>query len=173
MSKSFKALFTRGGANAGAVMEVLGPDGKKTEHWIRVRGVDSDEFQKAHALMRRRLMEYIEQHGTDIKKDEAYQEHLANLRREHQASLVMDWSFEEPCTKEAAIELFTNARYIAEQVDEFAGKRDRFVSTGQIACEPSQNNKLVSLPQQPTDQVLPSGSTTRKSRNPQAKSTAA
>jgi hypothetical protein len=125
---SFRKYGTLAQANAGAVMKVNGPDGKETEDWMKVRGIDSDAFQKANRDMRRDIFSYLEEKGTDVKGTDEYLKFTFDAQRKLQASLVMDWSFEEPCTVDNVVELFTQAPYIAEQVDSFASKRSRFVS---------------------------------------------
>ena len=56
-----------------------------------------------------------------------------------QAALIVDWSFEEPCTEDNKLELLREAPYIAKQVDEFAGKRSNFIKASQEPSEPTQS----------------------------------
>lgn len=145
---SFKQYHTRTGANAGAELKLLNPAGKPTGDTIRVRGTDSDAFQAARGRMRQALLGYLEEHGLETKSSEEYRAFTAQEQLKLQASLVMSWSFEEACTIENVIELFSNAPDVADQVDTFAGKRDRFVSALPTSCEPSPTSRS-DLPSQP------------------------
>ena len=43
------AFFTRDRANEGIELPLYLPNGRKSEHWLRVLGVDSDAFRLAEA----------------------------------------------------------------------------------------------------------------------------
>ena len=47
---SMDAFFTRGKANEGVQLPLYLPDGSKSEHWVRILGVDSDIFRAAEEL---------------------------------------------------------------------------------------------------------------------------
>jgi hypothetical protein len=42
------AFYTRQKANEGIQLPLFLPDGTKTDHWIRIRGIDSDAFRIAN-----------------------------------------------------------------------------------------------------------------------------
>lgn len=140
---SIKSLYTREAANTGITIKVVGPDGKETGDTIKVRGADSDVFQRAMRKGRREMLAFLESKGDKVRGTDAYQEFVDKQKLELQATLVMEWSFEEPCTAENVIALFTNAPDVAAQVDEAAGKRDRFASTLPKVSEPTQNINSV------------------------------
>ena len=48
-----EAFFTRERANEGVEVPLYTPDGTKSQHWIRIRGVDSDAFREAEANSKR------------------------------------------------------------------------------------------------------------------------
>lgn len=125
---SFRRYNTLEGANRGAQMIIKGLDGKDTEDWIKVRGIDSDAFQKASRAMRREILAYLEDKGDGARVSDEYLRFTFDQQRKLQASIVMEWSFDEPCTEENVIELFKSAPYIAEQVDAFSSKRERFAA---------------------------------------------
>ena len=52
-----ESFFTRENANEGIELPLLLPDGTKTEHWLRIRGVDADGFRKAEARSKRKMLE--------------------------------------------------------------------------------------------------------------------
>ena len=125
---SFKKLNTRNGSNAGTRVLLQDPDGKPTQDWIHVLGMDSDIFQRATRRMRINIMAYLEEKGLESKATDEYAEFTAVEQRKLQASLVTSWSFDEPCTAENVIELLTNAPYIGTQLDDAASKRSQFAS---------------------------------------------
>lgn len=131
---SFKKLQTRAAHDAGALLNVLDQSGEPTGETIRVRGVDSDAFAVANRKAQRALLAYIEKNPKATGTPE-YDEFVENNTRELRASLVMEWSFEEPCTKENVLDLFREAPYLAKAVDEFAGKRGNFVSSSPSSSE--------------------------------------
>lgn len=126
---SIKQRFTREGANLGAVLNLTDDNGKETGDWIKCRGIDSDAFQRQNRIMRRDLLAYQEKAGgiEKCRASEEYQDYVREQTVKLRASLVMEWSFDEPCTPENVALLFTEAPGIAEEVDQFAGKRGKFV----------------------------------------------
>lgn len=116
-----EAFFTRERANEGVVIPLYSPDGTKTEHWLRIRGVDSDVFREAEANSKRDAfrvasIEDIVERGRAIKE----------AKLDLIASLVMEWSFDKECTFEAIKEFFRQAPQIADAVDQVASKRALF-----------------------------------------------
>ena len=51
---AMNAFFTRGVANEGLQLPLYLPNGEKSEHWVRVLGVDSDSFRAAEAESKRK-----------------------------------------------------------------------------------------------------------------------
>jgi len=54
---SMEAFFTREKANEGIEVPLYLPSGEKSEHWLRIRGVDSDHFRLAEADSRRKAID--------------------------------------------------------------------------------------------------------------------
>lgn len=129
---AMEAFFTRQAANEGTEFFLDLPNGKATEHRIRIRGMDSDEFKVAQAASKRKLME-IAAKMDKAKFDEVDQdaERLKLL-----ASLVISWTFKDaegnpiPCTQDGIINLLKNAPAIAEQIDRIASNRKHFFRKG-------------------------------------------
>lgn len=126
---SFKQFNSRKNADAGQRLVLVGPDGKPTEHWIQVRGVDSRLFQLAKRQARVDLLAFIEKHGPDSKGTTSYVELTEKTQLDMQVALVMGWSFDEPATPENVRELFDHEPSFAEQVDTFGGDRKKFASS--------------------------------------------
>ena len=110
-----ESFSTRENANEGIELPLLLPDGTKTEHWLRIRGVDADGFRKAEARSKRKMLEIAAEKDLDKRDAEVEDTRLAML-----AALVIGWSFDNPCTEAEIKRLFREAPQIAEQVDRTA-----------------------------------------------------
>ena len=121
-----ESFFTRENANEGIELPLLLPDGTKTEHWLRIRGVDADGFRKAEARSKRKMLEIAAEKDLDKRDAEVEDTRLAML-----AALVIGWSFDNPCTEAEIKRLFREAPQIAEQVDRtaYAGTGNPFFTT--------------------------------------------
>lgn len=116
-----EAFFTRERANEGIEIPLYLPDGTKTEHWLRIRGVDSDHFRLAEAEIKRDAMR-VAMIEDPLERAKAIADAKLNLI----AALVISWSFEKECTLENVKEFFRQAPQIADAVDQVASKRALF-----------------------------------------------
>lgn len=116
-----EAFFTRERANKGIEIPLYLPDGTKTEHWLRIRGVDSDHFRLAEAESKRDAMR-VAMIEDPLERAKAIADAKLNLI----AALVISWSFEKECTLENVKEFFRQAPQIADAVDQVASKRALF-----------------------------------------------
>lgn len=136
---SMKNFFTRESANEGIEVPLYDPQsGKRTDEWIRIRGVDSDEFRGAELVVKR-AMRLIVEDPKIIDKDERHRAELTGLV----ASLVISWSFPEECTRKNVIEFLKNAPQIEDSINQLATKRALFFKNGSAESvntpEPSSN----------------------------------
>ena len=90
-----EAFFTRERANEGVEVPLYTPDGTKSQHWVRIRGVDSDAFREAEANSKREAFRVASIEDT-VERAKAIQDAKLNLI----AALVISWSFEKECTLE-------------------------------------------------------------------------
>lgn len=127
MNNSFEKFDTRTRSNEGVQIFLKDAEDKPTLSWIRVLGIDADAFQLANRAMRANVLLYLEEKGLEVKKTPEYLDFTLQEQRKLNASLVTEWSFDEPCTPENVIKLLTVAPYIATQIDETASKRSQFV----------------------------------------------
>ena len=127
-----ESFFTRENANEGIELPLLLPDGTKTEHWLRIRGVDADGFRKAEARSKRKMLEIAAEKDLDKRDAEVEDTRLAML-----AALVIGWSFDNPCTEAEIKRLFREAPQIAEQVDRTAYDRARFFGNSSKGSSPT------------------------------------
>lgn len=125
-------FLTREKANAGHKIPLYAADGRLTAHWLRVRGVDSDAFQRARTRQTRRVAEIAGLAEAD--REDA----IADATLEMQAALVSEWSFEKPCTLANVKAFLRDAPQIAAEVDKFASRRTFFFKTPLDSLMPSQ-----------------------------------
>lgn len=153
--KSFDKFKTLAAANAGAKLMLKDPAGKETEDWVKVYGIDSDNFRRATNQMRRDTLAYLEANGgpSVATKTDAYADFTHGQRLKVQVALVADWSFKEECSPANIIELLTNAPDVADQIDEFSSKRERFVAIAPVVSEPSPSIKSDSRSPRQATQV--------------------
>lgn len=131
-SQTIEAFFTRQRANEGIKLPLALPDGTDTDHWIKIRGIDSDAFKAAEAEQRRRV--YAASAEDDKTKLAAV---LADIILENTCALVIEWSFETPCTPENIKKLLKEAPQITDQIDRLASRRALFFSKGSTNSTPS------------------------------------
>lgn len=121
-----EAFFTRARANEGVKLPLALPDGSPTEHWIRIRGIDSDQFKQAETEARRHAFELA-----DIKDPVELQQAVSNDKLKLLAALVIDWSFaDRPCTQENIFALLREAPQIADEIDRLSARRRLFFKQG-------------------------------------------
>lgn len=122
---SMQEFFTRQGANEGIKVPLHYPDGQESEHWLQIRGADSDSFREAEADAKRLAFEISRIEDVE-ERAEAIVEGERSSRYKGLASLIIDWSFDQECNEENKIKFLKEAPQIADQVNEAAGKRSLF-----------------------------------------------
>ena len=121
IAASMESFFTRDRAAAGTRLDLTDPVGRKTEHWLHVIGVDSDEFKLADAAAKRHASELsLMKDGPD--KDRM----IMDMQRELTAKLVTAWSFDKEFNHAAVVEFFRQAPQIQRAVDVAATRRALF-----------------------------------------------
>jgi regulator of replication initiation timing len=115
-------FYTRDKANEGIKVPLTAPDGTDTDHWLLVRGADSDVFRKAEAEAQRKMAVIAADKGNRDSLADVYDEQFHWIK----AHLVADWSFDHECTVEAVQEFFKNAPQISDKVNRIAGNRSLF-----------------------------------------------
>lgn len=114
--------FTRTPSNNGARMLLKDPvTNEDTQDYLHVIGLESDAFRQALVVKHKRNMEIL------TLPEEEQPAALADAELELYTSLVTNWSFSEPCTKEAVKEMLHEAPQVKAQVDKFAGMRANFI----------------------------------------------
>jgi len=129
---SMDAFFTRGRANEGVQLPLYLPDGTKSEHWVRVMGVDSDAFREAEANVKRDMFRIA-----SIEDPKERAEAITSGKRKLVAVLVCAWSFPQPCTLENVEAFLLEAPQIMDAIDVAASKRALFFVKGSSGSQPS------------------------------------
>lgn len=135
---SMNSFFTRENAEAGIEIPLFRPgEDKASGEWVRIRGVDSDQFRDAESESRRKLRELAADPKADLAK--AHRDGLVDIL----SSLVISWSFPEPCDRENVRTFLREAPQIADQINRLATQRKLFFKAGSNSSEntpePSSN----------------------------------
>jgi hypothetical protein len=123
LAEGMNAFLTRGPANDGIELPLYTPDGNKSEHWVRILGVDSDKFRTADAASKREMIKAV---GENMGKDFDLNQAVNDIKRRLIATLVIAWSFPQECTPENVEAFFKEAPQIMDSIDQAAGKRALF-----------------------------------------------
>lgn len=126
-------FFTREKANNGIKLPLYTPTGEKTDHWLLIRGVDSDTYQ---ACQRSLLSEQANiKADLQIIEDKQERKKIAAQKLEDQentliASLVVDWSFKTQCNEKNIKKLLVEAPQIKQAINTISTKRSLFFNSG-------------------------------------------
>jgi len=120
-----ESFFTRERSNEGTEIPLYLPSGEKSDHWIRIRGVDSDIFREVEAEVKREAVRVAVLEDEDEKKKK-----IAEAKVKLIACLIMSWSFEEECNQENILRLLKEAPQIMDMIDKVATKRSLFFGLG-------------------------------------------
>lgn len=133
------AFFTREKANEGIKLPLWTPQGTKSEHWVRILGIDSDAFRAANAEAQRDAFR-IAQIEDLTERSQA----IADSKRRLVAALVVDWSFDRPCNVETVAEFFREAPQIMDAIDMASSKRALFFANRSSGSQPSPSTSSAS-----------------------------
>ncbi len=128
-----ESFYTQDKSEAGVKLPLVRPDGSETEHWLHVRGTDSDVFRLAERAGQRKGRDL----GLSTMDKDKLEQGFYQIETEVIASLVKSWSFDKPCTQANVVELFTKAPQIRDMVNRLGAKRALFFSNGSNSSEPS------------------------------------
>ena len=110
-----EAFFTRTKANKGVRIPLVLPTGEETGEWLQVASIQSDVYRKVSTEERRKAVEAAMQ-----KEDYEFDEIGIN------SALVIDWSFDEECTRENVAAFLEEAPQIADKINQVAMDNKRF-----------------------------------------------
>lgn len=132
-------FFTRQTANEGVQLPLYRPDGTLSEHWLQVRGVDSDHFRRAEAKAKRKAVELAQ-----IEDEQKRAEAVRETELECIAALVAGWSFEQEASPINVVNFLREAPQIADMVNRFAARRAEFFSKKSASSATGQKSKSSS-----------------------------
>ena len=104
-------FFTRKESDQGVKFPLEAPDGSKTNEWLLVAGAESFRYEKAYRDTVK---------ATLAGSDSAEQGDILL------SSLVISWSFEQPCTQDNVATFLKNSPYIKVSLDRFVVNRANF-----------------------------------------------
>lgn len=119
------AFFTRQAANDGVQLPLYSPTGLPTSHWLRIRGVDSDEFRAADTEAKRAAVK-----SAALTDQRARDDAMREISRDLVAHLVMGWSFDKECTHANVVAFLKEAPQLEDAIDKAATRRALFFAPG-------------------------------------------
>lgn len=127
-------FFTREKSNEGILVPLNLPDGTPTEHWIKIRGIDSDAFRRADTESKREMMDFARELARDLadkkltpeQEREARQAFFERSKIKIIAALAIEWSFPVELNKEMITKFLTEAPNQADILDRLAYDRVAF-----------------------------------------------
>lgn len=135
MSSDMEQFYTREKANEGIKLPLSAIDGSPTDHYLIIRGLDSDSFRDAESEAKRAL---INSGGEDIT---AIAKEGANAVV---ASLVSGWSFDEECSPDNVKKFLKSAPQITDEIDRVVGDRALFFALKSKDSKSTRKKKSIS-----------------------------
>lgn len=127
-------FYTREKANKGVKVDLYLPSGGPTDHYLIVRGIDSDHFKAANAAAKKEVAKLT------VKQDSTEEvQRLSEIRINIISSLIAGWSFDDECTPENVKNMLHKAPQIADKVDQFAGNREEFFTMYRLENQNREN----------------------------------
>lgn len=128
-------FHTREVANEGIKVPLSLPNGDKSEEYLLIRGIDSDEFRRANVKKQRDLIN-LAQLGEEEREAK-----LERASAELIASLVISWSFKAEFNEENLVQWLIDAPQIADMIDRIASQRGLFIKKKPNSSLPSPDTK--------------------------------
>ena len=126
-------FHTREKANEGVKLPLVTPDGNETDHYLMVRGIDSDAFRAAESLAKRAIITA----GADADIQEIAKEAALDVV----TSLVSAWSFDDELTTDNIKGFLRDAPQITNEIDRIAGDRALFFALKSKASKVTRKKK--------------------------------
>lgn len=157
------SFFTREKANTGMEFPLWLPDGTKSEEFLRIRGMDSDEFREAEQESQRGMAL-----AATLKDPKELSRVYNECKLKMIASLVISWSFPQECNLENKMEFLREAPQIADSINKVGSDRKLFFANGSSASSDTLKESSDSTESQKV-QSSPSDKASTKSTKPRAK----
>jgi len=134
-----KEFYTRQTANDGLKLPLVLPDGSPSDHWLNVRGIDSDEFRKADSIAKRKAMEISL--ITDVNERA---ENVREVELQCIAALISSWSFPMECTVANVVDFLREAPQVADAVNRYSARRAEYFTKKSLSSAIGQSVKSSS-----------------------------
>lgn len=129
-------LYTRDRANAGRRIPLPLPDGSPSGEFLTILHPDSDTFRRKRSdiLSAAALLKDVPDDERRRLRDRAQVELMA--------CLITGWTLEDPYSEQAAIDLLSNAPYLADVISRESENAEAFFGNGSASssttAEPKQ-----------------------------------
>mgnify|MGYP003630001327 CR=1 FL=1 len=127
MTNPFDAFCITKQSEEGVKLPLTLPNGKPTDHWLKVRGMDCPQCRASEAIYDRGLSLLAAEHNKKELDPVEYKERRGALLRDYIASFIVDWSNTQDCTKGNVVSFLGQAPQILDAVDRFVSDRGNFI----------------------------------------------
>ena len=121
-------FYTRGTANEGIRIDLYLPNGDKSDHWIEMRGVYSDEYRRAYRRLMAKISDAAKGDDTESRSKRLYDYEIELL-----SYLVKGWSFDKKPTQKNIINFLMEAPQVADSLDFVANDNKVFLEKKLLA----------------------------------------
>ena len=121
-------FYTRGTANEGIRIDLYLPNGDKSDHWIEMRGVYSDEYRRAYRRLMAKISDAAKGDDTESRSKRLYDYEIELL-----SYLVKGWSFDKKPTQKNIIYFLMEAPQVADSLDFVANDNKVFLEKKLLA----------------------------------------
>jgi len=150
--KDLEKFATAKLSDEGVKIPLTDVEGNPTEHWIKIRGIDSRAFKKAQGTFRKNMLELHELDSNNPERDSSREQEQETAKLI--ASLVVSWSFKNDdgtpyeCSKGNIIDVFKKAPVLVEEIDKASARRKNFIERNLESLESSQSKSSSSKKRQ-------------------------
>ena len=146
--KDLEKFATAELSDEGVKIPLIDVEGNPTEHWIKIKGIDSAAFKSAQGGFRKNMLELHELESNNPKTDYSKKKEKEMIKLI--SSLVVSWSFKEdngddfPCEETNIIEVLTKAPVLVEEIDRASARRENFIKRSLKKSVTTQSKNLSS-----------------------------
>ena len=129
--KDLEKFATAKLSDEGVKIPLIDVEGNPTDHWIKIRGIDSAAFKSGQGEFRKNMLELHELESNNPKKD--YSQRKDKEMVKLISSLVVSWSFKNDdgtpyeCNQANKIDVLNQAPVLVEEIDKASARRKNFI----------------------------------------------
>lgn len=128
-------FYTTERAETGVKLPLSSPEGRETDHYLVLRGIDSKNFRATEARLKSQSLN-IAAISDDRERASVHLKQRVALS----ASLVKAWSFDLDCTLENIERFLIQAPQILDEIDRFTGNRALFTLESMNSTDSPSNS---------------------------------